>query len=215
MSPGRALRIRDFVVIYEWWAATINLLLVILLGLSARWWLRPARLPSVAWLAERTTPRWFWPLVIGAMALTLSWGVQRIPQSLWDDKIPVCTVRFLVNIGTTNGKLKLKEATWEIALWNYWKPANHQLQTILSKACLETWRALTRPVGLQFSEPTVRFPCLVAGISRLAPSLFLLKRLDFRASGCHRRFCALGASVARALRTIELRGYIFTLLFDR
>ena len=85
-SRARPLRIHDFVVIYEWWAAAINLALLVLLGLSARWWLRPARRPSVPWLPEQRTPRWFWPLVIVAMALTAFWGIQRIPQSLWDDE---------------------------------------------------------------------------------------------------------------------------------
>ena len=69
LKPGAALRIHDFVVIYEWWAAAINLLLLVLLALSARWWLRPSHPSAAAWLPEQTTPRWFWPLVIAAMAL--------------------------------------------------------------------------------------------------------------------------------------------------
>ncbi|MGC2580051.1 MAG: glycosyltransferase family 39 protein [Terrimicrobiaceae bacterium] len=213
VSPGKALRVRDFVVIYEWWAAAINLLLLVLLGLSARWWLRPARRPSVTWLPERTTPRWFWPLVIGAMALTLFWGIQRIPQSLWDDEDSSLHRAVLGQYRhDKNGELKLKEATWEIALWNYWKPANHQLQTILSKACLETWRALARPVGLQFSEPIVRFPCLVAGTLSVGALALLLKRLGFARAGVIAAF-VLSVHPWHVRYAIELRGYIFTLLF--
>ena len=57
LKPGKALRIHDFVVIYEWWAAAINFALLILLALSARWWLKPARRPAVEWLPEQRTPR--------------------------------------------------------------------------------------------------------------------------------------------------------------
>ena len=56
IAPGRALRIRDFVVIYEWWAAAINLVIIVLLGLSARWWLSPARQPAVSWLPKEERP---------------------------------------------------------------------------------------------------------------------------------------------------------------
>jgi hypothetical protein len=53
LEPGKALRIHDFVVIYEWWAAAINLALLILLGLGARWWLKPSRPPAAEWLPEQ------------------------------------------------------------------------------------------------------------------------------------------------------------------
>ena len=213
LEPGKALRIHDFVVIYEWWAAAINLALLILLGLGARWWLKPARRPAVAWLPEQRTPRWFWPFVIAAMALTASWGIQRISQSLWDDEGSSLNRAVLGQYRRDKtGEPKLRETTWEIALWNYWKPANHQLQTILSKACLECWRAVNRPIGLQFSEPVIRFPCLVAGILSVASLALLLKRLGFARAGVIAAFL-LSAHPWHVRYAVELRGYIFTLLF--
>jgi hypothetical protein len=213
LEPGKAPKIHHFVVIYEWWAAAINLALLILLGLSARWWLKPARQPTVAWLPERQTPRWFWPLVFAAMALTAFWGIHRIPQSLWDDEDSSLHRAVLGHYRREkSGELKLKETTWEVALWNYWKPANHQLQTILSKACLECWRAIARPVGLQFSEPAVRFPCLVAGVLSVASLALLLKRLGFARAGVIAAFL-LAVHPWHVRYAIELRGYIFTLFF--
>ena len=95
---------------------------------------------------EEETPRWFWPLVIAAMGLTAFWGIQRLPQSLWDDEDSSLHRAVLGQYKRNeSGELKLKETTWKVALWNYWKPANHQLQTILSKASLQTWRAIARP----------------------------------------------------------------------
>ncbi|HEU4677949.1 MAG TPA: hypothetical protein VFS35_00415, partial [Terrimicrobiaceae bacterium] len=135
LEPGKALKIHQFVTIYEWWAAAINLALLALLGLSAQWWVRPVGRPATSWLPDHPTPRWFWPLVIAAMALTAFWGVQRIPQSLWDDEDSSLHRAILGQYRRdANGEPKLKETTWKVALWNYWKPANHQLQTVLSKA---------------------------------------------------------------------------------
>jgi len=213
LQPGRPLRIHQFVVIYEWWAAAVNLALLVLLGVSARWWLRPARQSLSPWLPEQRTPRWFWPLVIAAMVLTAFWGIQRIPQSLWDDEDSSLHRAVLGQYRRDkSGGLKLKETTWETALWNYWKPANHQLQTVLSKACLQAWRTITRPVGLQFSEPAVRFPCLVAGVLSVASLALLLKRLGFARAGVIAAFL-LSIHPWHVRYAIELRGYIFTLLF--
>ena len=213
LKPGKALRIHDFVVIYEWWAAAINFALLILLALSARWWLRPARRPIVEWVPEQRTPGWFWPLVIVAMVLTAFWGAQRISRSLWDDEASSLHRAVLGQYRRDkSGELNLRETTWEIALWNYWKPANHQLQTVLSKACLECWQAVARPIGLQFSETAVRFPCLVAGVLSVGALALLLKRLGFARAGVIAAFL-LSAHPWHVRYAVELRGYIFTLLF--
>jgi hypothetical protein len=213
LQPGRPLKIHQFVAIYEWWAAAINLTLLVLLSLSARWWARPARQPSAPWLPQQPTPRWFWPLVIAAMALTAFWGTQRLPQSLWDDEDSSLHRAVLGHYRReANGDLILKETSWKVALWNYWKPANHQLQTVLSKGCLQAWRAITRPVGLQFSESAVRLPCLVAGVLSIAALPLLLKRLGFARAGVIAAF-ALAIHPWHVRYAIELRGYIFTLLF--
>ena len=114
------------------------------------------------------------------MTLTAFWGIQRIPQSLWDDEDSSLHRAVLGQYRRDkSGELKLRETTWETALWNYWKPANHQLQTVLSKACLESWQAVARPIGLQFSETAVRIPCLVAGVLSVGALALLLKRLGF------------------------------------
>ncbi|HEY5705017.1 MAG TPA: glycosyltransferase family 39 protein [Terrimicrobiaceae bacterium] len=213
LKPGKPPRIHDFVVIYEWWAAAINLTLLILLGLAARWWLKPARRAADPWLPERSTPRWFWPLVLAAMALAAFWGIQRISQSLWDDEESSLHRAVLGQYRRdSSGELKLRETTWEIALWNYWKPSNHQLQTILSKACLEGWQAIARPVGLQFSETVVRLPCLAAGVLSVASLALLLKRLGFARAGVIAAFL-LSVHPWHVRYVVELRGYIFTLLF--
>ncbi len=212
-DPGKALRIHDYVVIYEWWAAAINLVLLVFLGLCAPWWLRTTGRSVTAWLPHDKTPRWFWPLVFAAMASTTFWGMQRLPQSLWDDEDSSLHRAVLGQYRRDrSGELKLRETSWETALWNYWKPANHQLQTVLSKVSLECWRAVSRPSGLQFSEPVVRFPCFVAGILSIGSLALLLKRLHFARAGVIAAFL-LAMHPWHVRYAIELRGYIFTLLF--
>jgi dolichyl-phosphate-mannose-protein mannosyltransferase len=206
-------KIHHFVAIYGWWAAAINLVLVALLGATARWWLSSGLPPQTQWLSEVKTSGWFWPLVLAAMALTTFWGIQRLPQSLWDDEDSSLHRAVLGQYRRDEGgDLKLKETTWKVALWNYWKPANHQLQTILSKASLQTWRAIAQPTGLQFTEPVVRFPCLIAGILSIGSIALLLKRLGFARAGVLAAFL-LAIHPWHVRYAIELRGYIFTLLF--
>ena len=147
------------------------------------------------------------------MTLTAFWGMQRLPQSLWDDEDSSLHRAVLGQYRRDKGgELKLREASWETALWNYWKPANHQLQTVLSKVSLECWRAVTRPSGLQFSEPSVRFPCFVVGILSIGSLAVLLKRLHFARAGVIAAFL-LAVHPWHVRYAIELRGYIFTLLF--
>jgi hypothetical protein len=210
---GKAFKVHDFAVVYEWWAAAINLLLVGMLGATAGWWLRLAPPPRTPWLPKPATHRWFWPLVIVAMAVTASWGFQRLPQSLWDDEDSSLHRAILGQYRRDkNGEPVLRETTWETALWNYWKPANHQLETVLSKACLQAWRATTRPTGLQFSEAVLRLPCLVSGILSVAALALLLKRLGFERAGVIAGFI-LSMHPWHVRYATELRGYIFTLLF--
>ena len=157
--------------------------------------------PPLSGCPSKERRGWFWPLVIVAMALTAFWGAQRISQSLWDDEDSSLHRAVLGQYRRDkSGELNLRETTWEIALWNYWKPANHQLQTVLSKACLECWQAVARPVGLQFSETgsSLSLPgsgCPVCRRSRSsAQAAWLCK------SGCDRRLSSLGAPLACALR---------------
>ncbi len=206
------LRIRDYATIGEWWAAAANLALLALLGLAAPWWCRPPAAADEAPPAQKG-PRWFWPLVAGAMAVTALFGAQRIGQSLWDDEVAALNrAVFGQYRHDKEGRMRLKETTWTMALWSYSKPSNHQFQTILSKVSLDLWRAVARPQGLQFTESAVRFPCYVAGILSVAAVALLLRELGFPRAGVLAAFL-LALHPWHVRYAIELRGYIFTLLF--
>jgi hypothetical protein len=205
---------KDFVAIYEWWAAAINAVLLIILGLTTKWWLRNSTSPPErSWLPTPTKPRWFWPLVIIAMALSAFFGTKRIAFSLWDDEDS--SLRRVIHgeyRAHLDGTTKFKQRTWTDALWNYRKPANHQLQTILSKASLTVWQTIARPTGLTFSERAVRLPGYLAAILSVAAIAILLHRLGFARAAVVAAFL-LALHPWHVRYATELRGYIFTLLF--
>ena len=210
---GQPSRVPHFVAIYEWWAAALNAFLLAMAALLAPWWMRPMPPAPRPWLPAPAAPRWFLPLVAAAMALTALWGVQRLPLSLWDDE--ESSLRRVI-LGEyrrdAGGEIKLREVKWQSALWNYKKPANHQFQTILSKLCLDGWRGIVRPTGLQFREWVVRLPCFVAGVLSIGAVAILLRQLGYPAAGVIAAFL-LALHPWHVRYAVELRGYVFTLLF--
>jgi len=211
-SIGTPTKPQHFAAIYEWWAGLANAILFAGLALTAKWWLRPSPPPATPWLAPVPTPRWFWPLVLVAMAFTAFCGAQRLSHSLWDDEEKSLRSVILGEYRPDqNGRLKLREVKWETSLWNYKVPTNHHLQTLLSKASLSIWRAVTQPHGLQFSEPAVRFPSYLAGVLSLGALALLVKRLGFPRAAVVAAFL-LALHPWHVRYAAEARGYIFTLL---
>lgn len=211
---GAPEKTRHFVAIYSWWAWACNAVLLVLLGSTVSWWLRP--LPSALprpWLPQVSTARWFWPLVVLAMLCTAVTGLKRINFSLWDDEENSLRRVILGEYRSdAKGKYELKEVLWEQSFWNYRKPTNHILQTLLSKASVNAWRMVASPKGLQFEEWAVRLPNYLAGILSISAIAVLLKRLGYARAGVLAAFL-LALHPWHIRYAVELRGYIFTILF--
>ena len=140
--------------------------------------------------------RWLLP----PWSLTAFWGIQRIPQSLWDDEDSSLHRAVLGQYRRDkSGELKLKETTWEIALWNYWKPANHQLQTVLSKACLQAWRDnhATCRTPIQRAGGPLSMPCRRSLVRRFPRAA--TQATGLRKSGRDRGLPAFDTPLARSL----------------
>lgn len=197
---------------YLWWAAAINLAPVLILAATARWWATPTRNAAApSWCVRGPSPRWFWPLVVLAMAMTCMQGVFRINQSLWDDEDT--SVRLFIHgeiRKDDDGKLEEKTPNWQSTFFHYRKPTNHQLQTILSRISHDTWKSLARPEGLRLSEPVMRLPVLGAALLSIVSLALLLRRLGFARA-------AVAAALLLAIHpwhvryAIELRGYMFSM----
>jgi hypothetical protein len=200
-----------FSVFYVWIGALIDLILATLLALTAHWWTRP--LLNVAPLApnpRRPTPRWFWPLVVAAMAVN-SWICwPRLCQSFWhDENYPVRNAILGTYRALPDGSLELKRVSWQATLFYYRKP-NHTLYSGIARACNDVWQLITKPKGLQFSEPVIRFPAYIAGIASIATIALLLNELQFASAGVVAAF--LSAFHPWHIRyASEARAYAFVL----
>ncbi len=187
---------RDYVRIYGWVAAAGNFVLFAGLAALCPWWARTPITPSRAGLGRAqagdsqvqgwATPRWFWPLVVVAMAMTFAYSLPRMNQGFWDDEE--------LNVRTTLwGKFKPDKKTGEIefvrfdwleTVYGYSKgPNSHTLFSILSRACEDIWVALARPTGFPLVEWPFRVPALLFGVLAVAAFAWLLKDFGMPKSG--------------------------------
>ncbi len=195
-----------------WWAGLAMLFPLILLAATARWWTAPLRGERSTSNVQLSTPKWFFPGIVGAMLVFAVLGAFRLPQSLWDDE-SYCVRKMILGSYRVkeDGSVKLKSASWQETLWYYQMPANHGLQTVLSRLVLDGWRTVARPGGLQLSEIAVRLPSYLAGILSIGALGLLVARLGFPQE-------AVIASWLLALHpwhlrlSPEARGYAFVFL---
>lgn len=204
-------RLSSLVKFYGWWAAAINAALLAALAASSRIWARDGSPPHSPWLPSPPTFRWFIPLVVLAMTLVAAQGLLRINQSLWDDEDT--SVRRYIHgelRRQEDGSLKWKTPSWQTTFFQYDKPTNHQLQSILSRATHDLWKAVARPGGLRQSEAVMRIPVLIFAVTSVLFLALLLRRLGFPRAGAI-------AAILLALHpwhvrySVELRGYLFVM----
>lgn len=190
VEPGENLRIRDYVAIYFWVAAAVNLLLVGVLVATAGWWLRPVPAAGGKAGGSVRTPRWFWSLVLIAMVITGWMGWPRLGQSLWHDE--AYPIRRAI-VGTykeqPDGTLKLDPVSWQETFF-YFKKPNHVLHSVICRVFNDTWRTFAQPKGLQFNETAIRLPTYLAGIAGIGAIALLLLRLGFPSAGVIAAFLA-------------------------
>jgi hypothetical protein len=210
VEPGESLRLRDYVTIYFWVAAAANLVLVGVLAATATWWMRPLSSSFLSTLLPSRAPKWFWPLVIVAMALTAWTGWPRLGQSIWhDEAYPIRRTIVGAYKEQPDATLKLDPVTWKETFF-YFKKPNHVLHSVICRVFNDTWRTFARPEGLQFSETAIRLPTYLAGIAGVATLALLLLRLGFPFAGVIAAF--LAALHPWYLRyASEARSYAFVL----
>lgn len=182
VPEGRNWKLSQYVTVYFWIAAAVNLVLVVLLAATARWWSHPWG-GEGGGVREARLPRWFWPLVCGAMVLTAVMGWPRLGQSIWhDEAYPIRRTIVGVYKEQKDGTLKLDPVTWQETLF-YFKKPTHVLHSVICRVFNDTWRLIARPQGLPFSETAVRLPTWLAGIASVAALALLVARLGFPSAG--------------------------------
>jgi len=207
---GDHLRVVDFVVIYLWIAAAINLGLTALLLATAGIWMRP-----VAERAEplrMATPRWFWALVLLAMTVAALGALPRLNDSFWDDE--EYNVRHSIwgrfKTGNDPGTYRFKKLGWEETFFDYREPNNHVLHSLLARSALTMWQAVSPPESLPFTEWPLRVPAWLFGVLGVATLAWFLKDAGFAGAGVVAAFfMALHPWVL--LHASEMRGYSMVL----
>lgn len=211
---GDAPKLKDLVAVYLRVGGGVCLGVLVLLFAVAPWWANRRVTPGRSGGNPKSpTPAWFWPIVFVAMAATSLFSFPRLNHSLWDDE--EYNVRYSIagkyQIRKGEEPIKFHPAQWRDTLFEYREPNNHVLHSILARACLDTWRAVTKPSGLPFVEWPLRIPGFVAGILSIAALAWFLKVWGMPGAG-------VLAAVLMALHpwhvryTAECRGYGVALL---
>jgi len=205
----------DYVRIYGWIAGVLNLLLLGGLAAVCPWWTGARRAKSNSQLStlnpqlSTPTPRWFWPLVVVAMAMTFFYSLPRMTHGFWDDEeLNVRTTlygRFKPNKKT--GEIEFKRLDWLETVYGYSRgPNTHTLFSILSRACEDAWNAVVTPKGFPVVEWPLRVPALVFGALAVAAMAWLLKELGLPGAGVAAAFL-LGIHPWNIRYASEARGY--------
>ncbi len=210
VPDDRPMKVSEFVTKYLWIAAAINLGFTAVLAATAGWWAAPFRGELSTFNVQRSTPRWFWPLVIFAMALTAWLGWPRLGLGVWHDEATRVNNTIAGQFkAKPDGTFVYRPVKWQQTFFSFELP-NHLLQTVLSRVANETWRAVAKPKGLQFSEVAIRLPGYLAGLVGLAGLAVLGWRIGFPEAGVVAAF--LLAVHPWYLRYVgEARAYIFVM----
>lgn len=206
MSAGQRPKVDDFVVLYLWVAAVTNFGLTVLLLATVEIWMRPV--PERPRVLRSATPRWFWPLVLLAMAILAVCGLPRLNDSFWDDE--EYNVRHSIwgrfKTGDDSETYRFKKLDWEETFFDYREPNNHVLHSLLARSSLTIWQGFSPPVGLPFTEWPLRLPAWLFGILGVGTLAWFLKDAGFPGAGVVAAFLmALHPWVLRYAS--EMRGY--------
>lgn len=206
----------DYVRIYGWIAGAINMVLLGGLAAICPWWASPRKLTrgSRASMSASRTPRWFWPLVILAMAATFLYSLPRMTHGFWDDEE--------LNIRTTlwgrfkpdkkTGEIEFKRFDWLETVYGYSKgPNSHTLFSILSRACEDAWNTVAAPKGFPLVEWPFRVPALISGVLAVAAFAWMLKDFGMPGTGVVAAFL-LGIHPWNIRYASEARGYSLLIL---
>lgn len=192
LDAGKNLTI-DQDIALGFFGALLFTTLVSLAGfLSAPWWAAPLP-PSMRPPPPATTPpaialspRAFWiPVLLavvlcGALRLPLAskslwwdetWTLQRVVLGQWerDDENP--------------DSLEWKDRDWQRTFFYYQKPTNHIAFSVLSRASVEAWQAITGSERDKFSEIAFRLPSILAALASVVVIALFARQLGFPRAG--------------------------------
>jgi hypothetical protein len=149
-------------------AAFFNSVVLLLLILTARWWLRPWRAEPVSAGGKVRTPS-SKVVIFGLLVVTLIGTGLRLPlasKSLWWDElwaIRQCSHgSWKVDAKSEDPEaMRFSPTTWKRCAFYYQKPTNHVPMSLLQKASLDLARKVSGGPRHEFSDLAARVPALI------------------------------------------------------
>ncbi|MCB1077033.1 MAG: hypothetical protein KDM64_04300, partial [Verrucomicrobiae bacterium] len=156
-----------------WWAAAINLGLVVGLMMATPLWARRLSPPDEGRGVDvRRLSR---AGLLAILAIMMLGGVMRwnlAHRSLWWDEL--WPIKFGVvgyYVGGTETPLedrKFAEGSWQRSLWHYTRPTNHPSASFPARLSHVVWKRFAKPEGPhEFSDFAVRFPNWLASMASI------------------------------------------------
>ncbi len=172
-AAGKRPKPRHYRISGYWTAGAMNLGLFVLLGLSARYWMRPLALGQARSKGNGLRMNRLWLLALtGAVAVGAGERWSRMDQSLWNDE-EYSLYRYVwggyerEDRGDPESPLSYRPVTWEETLCFNRGANNHILFSITARMSLSVWAHCTRASEGEFAEWAYRMPSFVAGLGTL------------------------------------------------
>ena len=211
LRNGDPVRAIDYSVTYGWWMAAVNVVALAGLLVTRRRWLGGAA-PAAGAGTPRSTPRWFVPVVAGAVLATGLLAAPRLDDSLWGDE--EWTVYRAIDgryVKEPSGEIGFERVKWRDTFFDYRKPSNHVGYSVAARLSLGAWRLLAQPPTRFVSETAIRLPAFLAGLAAVLALALLLRELGLPRAGALAAW-ALAVHPWHLRYASEARGYSLVVL---
>ena len=174
----------EIVGFYSFWAGAFNLALLSILIWTARWWADPRREMDSRGMPARCLSAIFWTGVVGAMVFTGILASKRLSFGLAHDedlsarRAIVGEYQLAKDGSVLPAKLRLQNT-----LFDYRKPTNHVLYSVLARSAWTAWGMFAHPGDWYIREWVIRFPAWLAGICAVLALGVLVARLAGELAG--------------------------------
>ena len=216
-AAGRPWKVEQYVLVYEWVAAVVNVLLAVGLFATLRFWSRPLGdtekgLTAEGAMSPSQNNKWLFVGLGMALLLGASFRVQMLDHSLWaDEEYTVRTHIWGQMVEQEDGRLERQPVSWRDTFFRN-KGNNHLGYTIPTRVLHDAWANIRTSDDRPFSEAAVRILPLLASLA----SIVLIGLLVARNSG---PIAGLGAAFLLAISpwhirySVEARGYSQMIFF--
>lgn len=158
--------VADYVKTWAWWAALINLPILVFFALSARFWI-PEKTELLFQVAHaHSLPRWCWTFLIAATLFLAVTGIPRMNFSLNHDERYTARRSIVGQYKQKDdGEFYLRDASFRDALYRYKKPNNHIFNSLTAKLLWHTSRIFRSKNSRDFEDWILRIPAFLGGLA--------------------------------------------------